>query len=111
MLVISIAVARTEGDMMLSNLRREIELLERHIIVLDLVLKNGPVGIIKLSAMSGLPQHKVRYSLRVLEHKGLIKPSQKGAIATKKADGYQEKLYTEGVRIRGDFEGLLERLE
>lgn len=106
MLVISIAVG-----MMLSNLRREIELLERHITVLDLVLKNGPVGIIKLSAMSGLPQHKVRYSLRVLEHRGLIKPSQKGAIATKKAEGYREKLYTEGISIREDFKELLEKME
>jgi predicted transcriptional regulator len=96
---------------MLSNLRREIELLERHITVLDLVLKNGPVGIIKLSAMSGLPQHKVRYSLRVLEHKGLIRPSQKGAIATKKAEGYKEKLYAEGISIRKDFKELLEKME
>jgi predicted transcriptional regulator len=94
--------------MMLSNLRREIGLLERHVTVLDLVLKNGPVGIIKLSAMSGLPQHKVRYSLRVLEHKGLINPSQKGAVATKKAEGYKEKLYTDGVSIREEFEALLE---
>ena len=110
MLVISIVVARV-GNIMLSNLRREIWLLERHITVLDLVLKNGPVGIIKLSSMSGLPQHKVRYSLRVLEHKGLIKPSQKGALATKKAEGYREKLYTEGVSIRTDFEELLKRLK
>ncbi len=96
---------------MLSNLRRELELLERHVTVLDLVLKNGPVGIIKLSSMSGLPQHKVRYSLRVLEHRGLIMPSQKGALATRKAEGYKRKLYAEGVSIREGFEALLERMQ
>lgn len=96
---------------MLTNIRREIELLERHTTILGLVIKNGPVGIIKLSAMSGLPQHKVRYSLRVLEHQGLIKPSQQGAVATKKARGYKEKLYSEGSSIKEDFEKLLRKME
>lgn len=96
---------------MLSNLKREIELLERHIKVLDFVLNHGPIGIIKLSAMSGLPQHKVRYSLRVLEHKGLIRPSQKGALATPKAKEYKEKLLRDGSVIKKDFEKLLKMMK
>lgn len=96
---------------MLSNLRREIELLNRHVLILDLVMNNAPVGIIKLSAMSGLPQHKVRYSLRVLEHNGVIKPSQRGAVATRKAKSYKEKLYNEALGMKKDFEELLKRMK
>jgi predicted transcriptional regulator len=32
--------------------------------------------------MLNCPQHKVRYSLRILEHEGLIKPSLEGAVTT-----------------------------
>ncbi len=97
-------------NIMLSNLRREIELLGRHVLILDLVMSHEPVGIIKLSSMSGLPQHKVRYSLRVLEQRGLIKPSQQGAVATEEAKRYREKLYSEVVEARRDLEALLEKM-
>lgn len=96
---------------MLTNLRREIELLRRHVLILDLVMQNAPIGIIKLSAMSGLPQHRVRYSLRVLEHNGVIRPSQRGAVATRKARSYKEKLYSEALAMKKDFEALLEEMK
>ncbi|RLF60653.1 MAG: hypothetical protein DRN25_02130 [Thermoplasmata archaeon] len=77
---------------MLENLENEIDLLKRHLTVLKLVIENEPIGIVKLSELSGIPQHKVRYSLRVLEHRGLIKPSFQGAITTKKTKPYLNKL-------------------
>ncbi len=98
-------------NIMLSNLRREIQILGRHVLILDLVLKHEPVGIIKLSAMSGLPQHKVRYSLRVLEQRGLIRPSQQGAVATEKAVGYRGALYQEVAAAKKDLEALLEGMD
>ena len=70
---------------MLSRFEDELELLERHISILKLVIENEPIGIIKLADMSQMPQHKIRYSLRVLEQGGLIRPSQRGAITTEKA--------------------------
>ncbi len=70
---------------MFSRLEEEIELLERHMKILKLVIENEPIGIIKLSEKSGMPQHKIRYSLRVLEHNGMIKPSQRGAVTTEEA--------------------------
>ncbi|MEE8401216.1 MAG: hypothetical protein V3R86_03595 [Candidatus Hydrothermarchaeaceae archaeon] len=70
---------------MLSNLINEIGLLKRHIKILKLVKGNEPIGILKLSELSEIPQHRVRYSLRILEQKGLIMPSSKGAVPTKKA--------------------------
>ncbi|WP_338103471.1 hypothetical protein [Methanolapillus millepedarum] len=59
----------------------ELELIDRHILVLKFVVERGPIGILKLSEETGMQAHKVRYSLRILEQNGLIKPSQQGAIA------------------------------
>ncbi len=46
----------------------------------------------RLSKLLGVPQHKIRYALRVLEHDGLIRPSRQGAVATKKAKRFHEEL-------------------
>ena len=60
----------------------EIKILERHFEVLKTVKENEPIGIIKLSQKTGLPQHAIRYSLRILEQDGLIEPSRSGAVTT-----------------------------
>lgn len=61
---------------------KEIDLLGRHIDVLKTVMEHGPVGIIRLSKLTGHPQHMIRYSLRTLEKEGVIKPSAQGAVVT-----------------------------
>ena len=63
---------------------KEIGLLSRHIDVLTTVRDHGPIGIIRLSQVTGQPQHMIRYSLRTLEKGGVIKPSPNGAIITDK---------------------------
>ena len=63
---------------------KELDLLIRHIDVLKTVRDHGPIGIIRLSQLTGQPQHVIRYSLRTLEHDGIIKPSAQGAIVTDK---------------------------
>ena len=62
--------------------QKELNLLNRHIEVLRTVKEHGPIGIIKLSQMTGQPQHMIRYSLRTLEKDGIITPSPNGAIVT-----------------------------
>jgi len=61
---------------------KELDLLSRHLDVLKNVQEHGPIGIIKLSQMTGQPQHMIRYSLRTLEKDGLITPSRQGAVIT-----------------------------
>jgi predicted transcriptional regulator len=61
---------------------KELDLLSRHLEVLKTVRDHGPIGIIRLSQMTGQPQHMVRYSLRTLEKGGIILPSPNGAIVT-----------------------------
>jgi predicted transcriptional regulator len=60
---------------MIESLEDEVEMLERHLEVLTLVIEGEPIGIMKLSNETGYPHHKVRYSLRVLEEETLIEPS------------------------------------
>lgn len=60
----------------------ELELLQRHVEILKAVKDHEPIGIIRLSEITGHPQHKVRYSLRILEQEGLIEPSAQGAVVT-----------------------------
>jgi predicted transcriptional regulator len=61
---------------------KELGLLSRHVEVLKTVQEHGPIGIIKLSQMTGQPQHMIRYSLRTLEKDGIITPSPQGAVVT-----------------------------
>ena len=61
---------------------KELGLLCRHVDVLKTVKDHGPIGIIRLSQMTGRPQHMIRYSLRTLEKDGIITPSPHGAVVT-----------------------------
>lgn len=72
--------------MLTRRVQHELELLKRHIVILKKVMDSGPIGIVKLSSETGIPNHLVRYSLRVLEQQGLIAPSTQGAVATKSAE-------------------------
>jgi predicted transcriptional regulator len=88
---------------MIDRLEKEVDMLERHLQVLKMVIENEPIGIVKMSNETGYPHHKVRYSLRVLEEENLIEPSSQGAITTdhtsefvgdldEKLDGIVDKL-------------------
>lgn len=70
---------------MMDNLLAELDLLERHLSVLELVIRNEPIGIVALSDETGHEHYEVRYSLRVLEEDGLIEPTKRGATATEEA--------------------------
>src|SRR3990172_3605257 len=58
-----------------SKVETEVKLLQRHVSMLKAIVQNQPIGIIRLSEMLNYPQHKVRYSMRILEQEGFIKPS------------------------------------
>ncbi len=79
---------------MLSGTFEELDLIERHILMLKATKENQPVGIIRLSELLGIPKHKVRYSLRLLERDGLITATQEGAVVTDRYDEFMEKLST-----------------
>ncbi|HTY91025.1 MAG TPA: hypothetical protein VMC84_07610 [Methanocella sp.] len=78
--------------MLISKIELELEMLERHLLILKEVIREEPIGIMKLAETTGLPKHKVRYSLRVLEHEGLIGPSMHGAVTTEKTKQFVQTL-------------------
>ncbi len=90
--------------MLINKIEIELEMLERHLLILKHVIREEPIGIMKLAETTGLPKHKVRYSLRVLEHEGLIGPSMHGAITTEKTKQFVQAL---GDRI----ESLVKKVE
>ena len=73
-----------ERSSITSVAEKELDLLCRHVDVLKTVKDHGPIGIIRLSKMTGQPQHMIRYSLRTLERDGIIIPSPNGAVVTDK---------------------------
>lgn len=80
------------NSVLTSKIESEIELLQRHVKMLKAIMENEPIGIIRLSELLDFPQHKVRYSLRILEQEGLIKPSPEGAITTEKLRQFMDHL-------------------
>ena len=75
-----------------SKIEAEVKLLQRHVAMLKAIMENQPIGIIRLSELLNFPQHKVRYSLRILEQEGLIKPSPEGAVTTDKLEEFLDYL-------------------
>ncbi|WP_428400756.1 winged helix-turn-helix transcriptional regulator [Methanocrinis sp.] len=77
---------------MTEKVKRELEMLKRHLVILKYVMENEPIGILKLAEETGIPSHKVRYSLRVLEQEGLIAASAPGAVTTERTETFLEDL-------------------
>ncbi|MFZ3384392.1 MAG: hypothetical protein WA144_10755 [Candidatus Methanoperedens sp.] len=92
--------------MLTRRVHHELELLKRHLVILKKVIDSGPIGILKLSLETGIPDHLVRYSLRVLEQQGLIAPSTQGAIATKSAKDAYSEFKTELEKIKEIIEDI-----
>lgn len=88
---------------MIERLERQLEKERRDLRILAAVIRDGPIGIVKLSQDTGVPQHKVRYSLRMLENDGLVEPTPQGAVP---AEDIAERI----ERINDGLNGLADRL-
>jgi predicted transcriptional regulator len=91
---------------MIDRLEKEVDMLERHLQVLRMVIENEPIGIVKMSNETGYPHHKVRYSLRVLEEENLIEPSSQGAITTDQTAEFVDDLDNKINHIVEKLEGM-----
>lgn len=63
----------------IEDLMEELNLLERHLKILKLLEREGSMGIMRISQITEIPPHRVRYSLRVLETEGMITATPEGA--------------------------------
>ena len=92
------------------SLIEDVELLERHISILRTVKGNQPVGLIRLSEMTGIPKHRVRYSLKLLEQQGIIVATPEGATVSDRYDGFMNEIssYIDELATRiGELRELL----
>ncbi|WP_010917581.1 transcriptional regulator [Thermoplasma volcanium] len=94
----------------------DMDTLKRHISVINVLLREQPIGIIKLSQETGIPEHKIRYSLRILEQENIISPSREGAILTPDFIEHKEqiiadaeKVLEEATKIAEDVRKMLEK--
>jgi predicted transcriptional regulator len=92
---------------MIDRLETEVNMLQRQLEVLRVVIKHQPIGIVRIADRLNSPQHKARYSLRVLEEEGLIEPTKRGAVTTEEANDFLEELDDE----IGTFLQQLENLQ
>ncbi len=88
------------------SISEDLELLERHISVLKTVRDNQPIGLIRLSELTGIPKHRVRYSLKLLEQQGIILATQEGATVTDKYDGFMDEISDYIDSLASRVEGL-----
>lgn len=86
-------------NMVLAKMRRELELLKRHLRILRLLEERGPLGIIKLSHITKIPANQVRYSLRVLQESSFLQPTTKGATINQRARKFIENLRIEKKKL------------
>lgn len=92
-------------------IENELDILSRHINILKKLKEKEPMGIIKLSELTGYPQHMVRYSLRILEKDGLIEPSPQGAVTTDNIEKTMERLKKSLEQIGKNCNDLVQELQ
>lgn len=90
----------------ISSITEEFELLERHISILKTVRANQPIGLIRLSESTGIPKHKIRYSLKLLEQQGIIRATSDGAMVTDRYEEFMSSIEDGICRLTDRIEAL-----
>ncbi|MEF8790013.1 MAG: hypothetical protein V5A61_07800 [Haloarculaceae archaeon] len=89
---------------MIQRLADQLEKESRDLRVLAAVIEHHPIGIVRLSEETGIPEHKVRYSLRMLENDDLVEATQQGAVPS---GDVGERV----AELNAGIDALAERLE
>lgn len=89
---------------MIQRLVDQLEKQARDLTVLETVIEHHPIGIVRLAKETDIAEHKVRYSLRMLENDGLIEATQQGAIP---AENIEETV----GEINAGLDDLIARIE
>lgn len=96
--------AQIRFAMGMDRLEDQVEKEGRDLSILEAVIENGPIGIVRLAEETGVPKHKVRYSLRMLEDDELVEPTPQGAVP---AENIEERVAT----INEGIDRLIEQLD
>ena len=94
------------------NIEQQIGLLKRHSEILEVLSKSEkPLGIIKLSKITGHSPHLVRYSLRELENADAIVVSPRGAILNSQSKPFLTNLNKELSSIQDNLDSFSSKLK
>lgn len=63
-------MTRVKRSALTSKIESEVKLLERHVAMLKAIIENQPIGIIRLSELLNVPQHKYDTHSGSLSRKG-----------------------------------------
>lgn len=86
-------------------------MLKRHAEILDALVKSDkPLGIIKLSKITGHSPHLVRYSLRELENADVVRPSARGSNLTQQSKTFLMGLNKEIATIQTELQDFTQKL-
>src|ERR1041385_3600382 len=99
--------AAAKPSVLTKGFRDELDLLSRHVRMLQFVQKHGPIGIIRLGQLLQTPKHKGRYSLRILEKEVYIRPSTAGAQATEKVTQFFQSVEELLAEVTKEMQQLL----
>ena len=77
---------------MIDQVENEVEMVTRHLQIMQEIIEDEPIGIVKVSNETGYPHHKVRYSFRTLEEANLIEPTKQGATTTEQTPDFVDNL-------------------
>jgi len=92
------------------ELRSELKMIERTIKILDMVKKEQPIGISKLSEKMDIEEHKIRYSLRLLQKDNIIEPTRYGASLTERHEKFEKELIEDLEEMEQTIEELIAML-
>ena len=100
-----------DGQSIFREIRRDIANLRRHISIIENLLKEQPQGIIRISQETGIPRHKIRYSLSMLEHDNIIMASKEGAIISPEFIESKERVLEESEQVVEEINRLNQSLK
>ncbi|MFW5945628.1 MAG: hypothetical protein ACOCSJ_00355 [Candidatus Natronoplasma sp.] len=92
------------------ELESELEVIERTIKILDVIKEEQPIGISKLSKKMNIEEHRIRYSLRLLQKDKIIEPTSHGASLTERHEKFEKDLTEDLKKMKETIEELIEML-
>ncbi len=85
----------------------ELEVMQRTIKIWKKIKDHQPIGINRLSAELDIEEHKVRYSLRLLQRVNIIEPTSGGAVLTEEHQENEKKLIRDIEKLKNTIENII----
>ncbi|ODR82917.1 hypothetical protein BG842_09370 [Haladaptatus sp. W1] len=91
---------------MIDRVENEVEMVTRHLRIMQVVIEDEPIGIVKVTQETEYPRYKVRYSFRMLKEDNLIEPTKQGAITTDQTPNFVDNFEDRVDDIKDTLDGM-----